>query len=94
MCALVARTDAARLRVRGSCLAPAPRALRGLLPPQRVNGQVVVIDQVRANAPPIPTPCANPTVVLTLGTDPALGRLRSPCLELAGKFLFVIFCFR
>ena len=48
---------------------------------------------MRANAPPIPTPCANPTVALTPGTDPALGRLRSPCLELAGKFFFVIFCF-
>ena len=46
---------------------------------------------MRANAPPIPTPCANPTVALTPGTDPALGRLRSPCLELAGKFFFVSF---
>ena len=48
---------------------------------------------MRANAPPIPTPCANPTVALTPGTDPALGRLHSPCLELAGKFFFFIFCF-
>ena len=55
---------------------------------------MVVIEQVRANAPPIPTLCASPTVALTTGTDPALGRLRSPCLELAGKFFFVIFCFR
>ena len=55
---------------------------------------MVVIEQVRANAPPIPTLCASPTVALTPGTDPALGRLRSPCLELAGKFFFVIFCFR
>ena len=94
MCALVARTDAARLRARGLCLAPALPAPRGLLPPRRVNGQVVEIEQVRANAPPIPPLCANPTVALTPGTDPALGRLHSPCLELAGKFFFVIFCFR
>ena len=51
------------------------------------------IEQVRAKAPPIPTPCVSPTIALTLGTDPALGRLRSPCLELAGKFFFVVFCF-
>ena len=93
LCDLVARTDAARLRARGSCLAPALSAPRGLLPPRRVNGQVVEIEQVRANALPIPTLCASPTVALTPGTDPALGRLRSPCLELAGKFFFVICCF-
>ena len=55
---------------------------------------MVVIEHVRANSPPIPTPYVSPTITLTTGTDPALGRLRSPCLELAGKFFFVILCFR
>ena len=92
MCALVAWTDAVRLQARGSCLAPALQAPRGLLPPRRLNGEVVGIDQVCANAPPIPPPCATPTFVLTPGIGIALDRSHSPCLELARKLFFVMFC--
>ena len=68
-----------------------PRGVNNLLNVS-INRQVVEIDQVRANAPPIPTPCAHPTVAPITGTDTALGRSRSPSLELARKFSLVYFC--
>ena len=39
---------------------------------------MVVIEQVRANSPPIPATYVSPTITLTTGTDPALGRLHGP----------------